>query len=192
MIRPVLGSRASIGGPLGSGRGGAAAWYLAGGTIAAANVAEWVENPSTGQLYAGGAITGAWTIAAYTAYPAIGPSYIFDSQTDRTILGYSDPSGYGFYAGGWANVALFSDTNLRVYFLISTGSSIQAYRDNTAIGSGRSSTNDITRSGVARWRSAYDAPTSAPWENDVLRGAIYKIALDSTQRAALYSSMTAA
>ena len=40
-IRYVLGSRASIGGPLGSGRGGAAAWYLAGGVSAANCVAAY-------------------------------------------------------------------------------------------------------------------------------------------------------
>lgn len=169
-------------------------WWLAGGAIGAGAVLEHVESPSVGQLYAGASVSAgnAWSIVARsdgynrTSYP---PSrYLLDSQTGRVILGFANNTEYGFYAGAWANVNIFADTNNHVWFLISDGSSVQAYLDGSAVGSAQSSSNGI--GGTTRWKSANNNPANATWNNDVI-GAVYSIALDATQRSALYAAMTA-
>lgn len=165
-------------------------WWQASGAIPDANIKEHVELPSIGQNYAGGTLSGAWTIAVKSAWPGAGnSSYVFDAQTGRVILGYFDANNNGFQAGAsFSNIGLFADTNTHVYFLLSDGTNVQAYRDNVAVGSSVTGANDI--GGVAKWRTSFDANATRNWENEVPRAAIYSIALDVTQRAALYTSMT--
>lgn len=182
----VLGSRATMGYVLGSGAGAAAAWYLASGTISAANVAEWVENPTIGQLYAGANQTGNYTIAIRTTWDGLtGGQHAFDTQTGRMALGVVSTAN-GFFNGLWRDISLFN-TSDSVYFLTRSASGFQAYRNNVAIGTAYTATTNI--SGTTRWRAAYLLGSS--WAGTVPRAAVYNIALDATQRAALYASMAA-
>lgn len=78
MIRSVLGSRASIGGPLGSGRGGAAAWYLAGG-VSAANCVAAYQPKGAASLSA--SYTNLANPGTYTAAPGVAPTLTADGWT---------------------------------------------------------------------------------------------------------------
>lgn len=171
-------------------------WWFADGAIPAANVLEHVESPTQGQVYAGATISagGAFTLVAKsTGFTPSGTSrYIFDSQTGRFILGISDITHYGVYNNvGWQNQAnIFPDTNVHIWFVTTTGSGTtgQAYLDNSAIGAAFALTPGIQVSGTTRWRASYDN-TGAPWGNAVTKAALYNIALDATQRTAIYNSM---
>lgn len=72
MIRSVLGSRASIGGVLGSGRGGAAAWYLAGGVSAANCVAAYQP---IGAVSLAASYTNLANPGTYDAAPGVAPTW---------------------------------------------------------------------------------------------------------------------
>ena len=83
MIRSVLGSRAAIGGVLGSGRGGAAAqWWLSGGVLAANAVA--VYQP-VGAASLAASYTNLANPGVYTAAPGVAPT--FDTATGWTFNG---------------------------------------------------------------------------------------------------------
>ena len=108
MIRGPLGSRASIGGPLGSGRGGAAAWYLAGGVSAANCVAAY--QPKGAADYATSKVNlanpGTYNATDGTAYPT------WAAATGWTFTGVS--SQY-LYTGiiptnnqTWSGIAYFT------------------------------------------------------------------------------------
>ena len=89
MIRHVLGSRASIGGVLGSGRGGAAAaWYLAGG-VSAANCAAAYQPIGAASLSASydniAAPGNGLADGTYDAAPGVAPT--FDTATGWTLAG---------------------------------------------------------------------------------------------------------
>lgn len=164
--------------------GGGSLWYTAGGTIPEENILEWVELPTNRQLYTGDDAKAAFTIAIKTSF-AGGNQFAFDSQTGRLVLGESSQGDNGFYIGStWHERALFpTDSTDRVYFLISDGSSVQAYRDGTAIGDPVASAVNI--SNTTRWRGAYlDAP-QLNWDRAMPYGVVYNIALDAAQRAAL-------
>lgn len=164
------------------------AWWLAGGTISGSNVKEHVELPAAGQLYAGGAITGAWTLAVRTTWNGSNGQFIFDSQLGRMVLGVDGAGSKSIFVGTWQNSAVLNASD-SVYFLVSDGANIQAYRNNSAVGSAVASAADIGNTGLTAWRSRYDNSASTPWATPVPRGAVYDIALDSTQRPALYASM---
>ncbi len=106
-IRPVLGSRASIGGPLGSGRGGAAAaWYLAGG-VSAANVIAVYQPIGAASLAA--SYTNLANPGTYTAAPGVAPT--FDTATGWTFAAASSQyldTGIT-YQPAWSVVVRFSD-----------------------------------------------------------------------------------
>ena len=75
--------------------------------------------------------------------------------------------------------------------ICSSGSSMQAYRDNSAIGSAIDS--GVNFGGTARWRSRY-ADASGNWYDwpvAVRAGHVANVALDATQRAALHAAMMA-
>lgn len=169
------------------------AWYDGGGAIPSGNVLEHVESPATRQAYAGASIASghAWTIFALsTGFVHSSSHYLFDSQTGRVILGNSGNAAYAFHVSGtWANVALIEDTQPHYWFLISDGANVQGYLDGTAVGSTVSGAGGINVSGSSRWRGAYDNTTGADWTNAVPFGAIYDIALNSTQRAALVQAI---
>lgn len=169
------------------------AWYDGGGAIPSGNVLEHVQSPSVRQLYAGASIASghAWTIFAIsTGFVHSTSHYLFDSNTGRVILGNSGNAAYAFHVSGtWANVPLIEDTNPHYWFLISDGANVQGYLDGSAVGSTVAGAGGINVSGVSRWRGANDNTTGADWTNAVPFGAIYDIALNSTQRAALVQAV---
>lgn len=169
----------------------AAPWYLAGGTIDIANVLEWVENPAKRQLFVGGTATGAWTIAVRTSIAIAENRFALDSQTGRVVLGFSATLQNGFYVGGgWNDVALFPiDGAEYIYFLISDGANVQAYRDGATVGGAVVGATDFNNGGVTRWRGAYTNNSAWDWLAEVPLGAVYNIALDATQRAGLLAAM---
>ena len=137
MIRSVLGSRASIGGPLGSGRGGAAAaWYLAGGVSAANCVAAYqpigavslaasyvnLANPGTYdavEIVAPNFNTATgWT---FTGSQNVDAGYIPQS-TDTIIVRFANAvkQYIGFYASATLNISMTpyrgDGDNLRNYY----------------------------------------------------------------------------
>ncbi len=165
-------------------------WWLANNTIALANVAEHVENPTNGQLYAGGTLATAWTVSLRTNIPSFSDrGNAFDSQTGRVIIGIAVGDGSnGFYLASWNNIGLFA-TGDHTYMLVSDGANVQAYCDNVVKGSPVASANDI--GGTTTWRSRYAGGADSPWVYVVRAGHVANIALDSTQRAALHTSMMA-
>jgi hypothetical protein len=168
--------------------GAAVDWWLSGG-IPAANVVEHVENPTVGQLYAGGTLATAWSISFRTNLASVptAAQYAFDSATGRVIIGIGFTTlPNGFFLDSWNNITLFA-TGDHTYMLIQTGTSVQAYRDNVAIGSAVSNTKDL--GGSTTWRSS--AGGAVPWAAAVSAGHVANIALDATQRAGLHASMMA-
>lgn len=137
MIRGVLGSRASIGGVLGSGRGGAAAaWYLAGG-VSAANCVCAYQPKGAASLAA--SYTNLANPGTYTAVPGVAPN--FNTATGWTFTGTQNvDAGYipqsadtiivrfanavklyiGMYQNASLNLAMSplrgDGDNLRIYF----------------------------------------------------------------------------
>lgn len=163
-------------------------WWLAGGTISAAQIAEYVENPAAGQLYAGGTLVDAWTVSLRTNLATLDVAdyeLAFDAENGRFYV-FIRPIQNGFFPNGNA-INLFA-TGDHSYMLISDGSGVQAYRDNSAIGAGVATPVDI--GGAVRWRSRYSGD-SYFWPVAIRAGHVANIALDATQRAALHASMMA-
>ena len=170
------------------------AWYLADRTISISQIAEWVENPLRRQLYDGGTLATAWTVSLRTNLEELAASkYAFDSLTGRVAIGVdanvSTENGF-LTVGAMADLDLFA-TGDHTYMLVSSGSSIQAYRDNEAVGDPVSSTNNI--GGTVRWGSRYSITGGAwyDWPVGIRAGHVAKIALSATQRAKLHASMMA-
>lgn len=169
-------------------------WWLANAQVSASHVKEHVELPDIGQLYAGGAIADGqpWTVVVKSfSYLASANAlhYLFDSQDGQFVAGISNSSSYGFYNGtSWANPAIFNTAQEQLWFFVSDGSTIQAYLNNVAVGSPSSSVIGLDVSGQTRWGSAYDN-SAAFWNNPILYGAVYNIALSTRQRNALYQAI---
>jgi len=172
--------------------GRAVPWETGNGTIPIGNVINAVKLPaSRTQIVTGLPVTGAWTVVARTN-PASLPTgfYLFDSETGRVFLAPGVvPAGYSPQG---TNTTPLLTTGDHTYMLVSSGTQLQAYRDNAAIDGAVNSTVDI--GGVTRWGSRY-TPTGGvnwfDWPVPVPGAAIYNIALDSTQRAALHTSLMA-
>jgi len=105
-MRCVLGSRASIGGVLGSGRGGAALWYLAGG-VSAANCVAAYQPKGAASLAA--SYTNLATPGTYTAAPGTAPTF-------AAATGWSFAQASSTYlttgivpASGWSAIVRLSD-----------------------------------------------------------------------------------
>ena len=131
-MRYVLGSRASIGGVLGSGRGGAAgAWYLAGGVSAANCVAAYAPK---GAASLAASYTNLANPGTYTAAPGTAPT--FDTATGWTFAAASSQyltTGITPGSTSWSAIVRFSDTSgggeyclLGAYTNSTTGFLIQA------------------------------------------------------------------
>jgi len=177
-------------GPNAFGSGAAADWWLAAGTIALANVLEHVENPAARQLYAGAAATDAWSVSFRTNLADVPVSAMaFDCQDGRIGTSTDGGNGLNFGAGASA-ISLFVDGD-HSYMVVSSGSSVQAYRDNVAIGSAVSSTVNITA--PMRWRSRFFGLSENwyEWPVAIRAGHVANVALDATQRAALHAAMAA-
>ena len=173
-------------------------WWLAGGAIASAQVAEHVENPANRQLYAGAALTNAWTVSFRTNLPDLGlgtGKYALDSYdaiAGRIGIGTASGAGIenGLIAGGaFVNIPLFA-TGDHSYIVVSSGTSIQCYRDGIAVGAPTASTSKIA--GTTRWRSRYIiSGTWFDWPSALRAGHIANVALNAQQRTALHTAMMA-
>jgi len=166
-------------------------WWLAGGAIPAANCLEHVEFPVQAQVYLGPTVADGnpWTIAATTAWNGSDGEYVLDAETGRVILGVSTTvtggnNGY-FLSGTWYDVNLFVSGVRHVYFLICDAALTSAYRD--AVNVGGSAANHPGFAGQIRWRSYYGGGNY--WSNEVLKAAVFNVALDTAQRTALYNAM---
>lgn len=189
MIQPLYGTI----GPVALAGGAAAAdWWLANNTIDIANVLEYVENPAARQLYAGAAATGAWSVSFRTNLASLViESIAFDTLTGRVFAGVRNSLGNnGVFIAGWTNNSLF-DTGDHSYMLVSNGSAIQCYRDNSAISTPIATANNI--GGTTRWRSRQDTDGISwyDWPVAIRAGHVANVALDATQRAALHTAMMA-
>jgi len=166
-------------------------WWLANHTIAAGNVLEHVTLPAQSQAYAGASVADGspWSVAMYGTWDsATSQQYAFDSQDGRVIIG-NDLTDNGFYVGDtWKDIDLFADESLHTIFVISSGSSVQAYRDNVAVGTALAKNNGLAQTGATVWRDRFAAPARL-WTDDIVRAAIYDIALSTGQRAALHSRL---
>lgn len=169
----------------------AAGWWLAGGTIGAANVLEYVESPVQAQLYAGAGVASGqpWTLAAYTSWDGLNNQYIFDSVTGRIVLGESSGTDIFFCAtqGAFLRPCLIADATNRTYFVVCDGVNAAVYQENIAIGTALACVEGT--GGNTRWRSHNNGGSSF-WAREVPRGVVYDIALSVAQRAALQISMT--
>lgn len=175
-------------------------WWLASGTIDSANVYEHVEAPTTGQSYAGSVIANnlPYTIAFRTTDAGSATKFVFDfngtgGYVSRISAGYVSQNG--FYEGTWwggVDIGLFTSGD-HVYFLVVNSSQVaQWYRDNSTVGSTYANwSSGVGTAAGARWRSLYNNPGVSTWTPDVTYGAVYNVALDSTQRSALYTAMSA-
>lgn len=166
-------------------------WWSANGVLDLATVKEYIELPVQGQLYVGGGMTGAWTVAIRTTWDGVVTAteeFLLDSEFGRFVTGINSVGVNGFFAGSWVEKGLYN-TSDSVYFLVSNGTSIQAYRNNVAMGTAVTSSVDFANGGSTRWRSRYTSGSEFPWTNPVQRASVYNIALDSTQRQALYNAM---
>lgn len=176
--------------------GGAAAvdWWLANGTIALANVLEYVENPAARQLYAGAAATGAWSVSFRTnlidVLAGSASNYAFDAQTGRVLFGLANSGGNnGVFIAAWNSNGTFANGD-HSYMFVSDGSAIQCYRDSSAVGAAIATANNI--GGAVRWRSRYaDSGGWSDWPVAIRAGHVANVALDATQRAALHAAMMA-
>lgn len=166
-------------------------WYTANGAIPLTNIAEYVVNPMAGQLYGGVALSDAWSISFRTTLASVPASnFAFDSEIGRIVLGIiSGNNGY-YVPAGWQNIGLFT-TGDHTYMLISTGSSVQAYRDNVAIGAAVADGVNLQSVSISRWRSNYSSAASNVWPSAIVAGHIANIALDAMQRSALHMAMMA-
>lgn len=136
MIRSVLGSRASIGGVLGSGRGGAAAaWYLSGGVSAANCVAAYqpIRAVSLAASYVNLANPGTFDAAPGTA-PAFDTAtgWTFDAASSQYLTtGITPASGYSmivrFSDISNANSIIGQFTNNARFFISPNQSGIVVY-----------------------------------------------------------------
>lgn len=113
MIRSVLGSRASIGGVLGSGRGGAAAaaWYLAGGVSAANCVAAYQP---IGAASLAASYTNLANPGTYDAAPGVAPTF-------------NTATGWGFTGTQWLTLGnVITGTGARTIIARYGGTSSQS------------------------------------------------------------------
>lgn len=107
MMRSVLGSRASIGGVLGSGRGSAAAdWWLSGGVLAANAIA--VYQP-IGAASLAASYTNLANPGTYTAAPGTAPT--FAAATGWTFNGSTQylTTGVVTSSADWSLIIRFSE-----------------------------------------------------------------------------------
>jgi hypothetical protein len=169
--------------------GGGRQWYLANALIPGVNVINAVQLPAA-RLQVTATITGAWTVALRTVLASVPTDeFAFDAETGRISLISSAGTNGMQIAAGLYNRTLFVEGD-HTYMLVSTGASLQAYRDNVAIGAAVASALDI--GGVVRWRSRYAlSGTWRDWVAPVPGAALYNIALSEAQGAALHTSLMA-
>jgi hypothetical protein len=167
-------------------------WYLATGEIDPANCLEAVQLPTQGQLYTGATVASGqpWTIAVRTVWSsATRFVYYFGAQTPDLRLGrYNKYYNHQVFTTALAVGSTFqgSIADLRdcVLFVVSDGSGMTGYLDNSA---GATFVDSAGLEGTCRWRSAHGG--GSLWPQALPYAAAYNIALDATQRAALYSIM---
>lgn len=170
-------------------------WWLALGTIDAAEVEEYVENPTQGQAIDNSisiANGSPWTVVFQTNITTLSPS-----PTERAVNiqdGVNIPlsvllgSGFNLFqvvGGGGLSVSGALQTGLTLYMAVCDGTTMYVYRNNSLFGSVPNNLGINTSTSANRWRS--DAGGTGLWTPSLPVGAIYNIALNGTQRAALQS-----
>ena len=179
-------------------------WWLAYSNIGTANVLEHVESPTQGQLwaYSGSVAPG----SAYTIMfrGALGTPVAGGGITTFEIRRNSDAATNYFraatsFTGGYKAVMglglQVSDAIMTAgthdYFIISHGTAMSVYRDDTLVGTDGGTSYGIpgTAAGTARWRSEYNDDPATYWPPALSYAAVYSIALDSNQRSALRSNI---
>jgi len=174
----------------------AVSWWLASGTIAEANVYEHVELPSAGQSYAGSTIANnlPYTIVFRTT-DSTATQFVFDfnGNPGRIACGYVPGNGF-IESQWWGSVtnSLFSSGDHVYYLVVSAAQVATWYRDNVQVGSTYTNwSTGVDGTNGARWRSLFNNAGANNWTPDLTYAAVYNVALDSTQRSALYTAMSA-
>lgn len=179
-------------------------WWLGHNSIGSANVLEHVETPTQGQLWAntGSVATGsAFSIAFRSERPTANdyafsvyvPGYgVFDSLLFRTVQATVTYQAAQFGSATSTTDQFMPVSGTSNYFMVYDATYGYLYRDNVQVWSGSVTTPHgilPASSGTARWRSQYTGTANAPWGTPLLRAAVYNVALNSTQRAALNDHM---
>lgn len=170
-------------------------WWLALGTIDAAEVEEYVENPTQGQSVDNSvsiADGSAWTVYFRTNVTTLSPASVeyaleFFSSSGFSLYGLIFPGGtLNRISTNSANIDGAFLTGLTDYIITSNGSTVSVYRNNSLFSSVAGTRGiDGTDAGT-RWRS--DSAGGSPWTPAIPYGAIYNIALNLTQRSSLISA----
>lgn len=189
---PTVGSAATTSSTVG--------WQLANGQIASGAVAEASAAPTQGQNITAGNFGDAdWSIGLRTAPAAAGTQYIFDiyqsvsgDMGNRIRLGriYYEMFG-GPYLGIYYGIPTFSGTSTQNVIITyhSSSKTTTIYRDGTQIFTGSATVSTVFDGALGKkWRSDYAG--SNTWTAALTRAAIYNITLNSTQVAALNSTLT--
>jgi hypothetical protein len=183
-------------------------WWLAGGTIGTASVLEHAESPSQGQLWthSGSVAAGQpWTVffrSALETLVAGSVKYAFDFAPDDGGVGHgnflaADPNYTAQAATDLViNGAALMTSGSQNYYVVTTGSSMTAYRGTVVLGTdptGSASGIAIAGTSVSasRWRKAYDNAANTQWSADLPFAASYNIALNAAQMLALGTSLVA-
>lgn len=189
-MQQVLAARRQVGAALARGiAAGGVPWYRAGGTIPLANVLEAVLSPSIGQLYVGASVAAGnpYTVAIRTV-DRVNDRWLFDSLSGRLVFGYY--TGLFLAAGGpfsIPGVVLAAEDH--VYMVVSDGANVTSYRDTTSF---TPVASNVGIGSTTRWRSKYSgAGTGYDWTPACPCAAVYNIALNGTQLAALVAAMKA-
>lgn len=184
------------------------AWWLAQATIPGANVLEYVENPTQGQLWANAgsvAAGSAWTIAwrSGSVTPPTGYYRAFLAKTSSfNTVGFSadNSEATGYRASFASLISVVGESDMmgagtQNYFMISRGTAGEYYRGTVLVGVDNTggNTNGLpgTASGTAYWRNTEPSDGAGhEWPVALPQAAVYNIALDATQRANLNTTMT--
>lgn len=168
-------------------------WEEALGTISASAVEDAQEAPSAGQSIAGTDIANGqpWSIAFRTNIPSLTVAqYAFFIIANGGAQVYGETTAIGenrIRNDSFIINSVFA-TGTHDYFVICDGSTLSVYRDTTLIGSIAHTTGvDIGNSSTV-W-AGFNNTGAIPWQSDLDYAALYNIALDSTQRAALISAL---
>ena len=173
-------------------------WWLALGTITSGEVEEYVEAPTQGQSVDNGVLVAngsPWSVVFQTNVTTLSPASfeyafnMYDSLGLTSVFAFI-ASGLNRVTTNTGNINGVIDTGLKSYMVISDGATAYAYRDGTLIGSVAATKGIDGSNSNTRWRS--DGAGTSTWTPAIPYGAIYNVALDSTQRAALLSALSGA
>ncbi len=168
-------------------------WYTAGGSIPGSAVLISATNPTQGQQWTGVGSVGSsnpYTIFFRSAQESLG------GTTYAFALSYLPNGGMGFRTSGslyvlgnGLGVNIFGSSLMTAgthnYMIVNNGSAVTLYRDTVSLGTNSDPARGFNVN-AGRWRS--DSNGLRPWANELPLAALYNIALDSDQRAALHDT----